>query len=46
MTFDDYMTPIWQAKFNPDERKKPELLKKAQEKLKFFLENLKKHILI
>ena len=27
MAFDDYMTPIWQAKFNPDESKKPELLK-------------------
>ena len=42
MAFDDYMTPIWQAMFNPDETKKAELLKKAEEKLKFFFGKFEK----
>ena len=40
--FDDYMTPIWQAMFNPDEAKKAELKKAAEEKLKFFFGKFEK----
>ena len=40
--FDDYMTPIWQAMFNPDETKKAELKKAAEEKLKFFFGKFEK----
>ena len=40
--FDDYMTPIWQAMFNPDESKKAELKKAAEEKLKFFFGKFEK----
>ena len=42
MAFEDYMTPIWQALFNPDESKKAELKKKAEEKLRFFFEKFEK----
>ena len=42
MAFEDYMTPIWQALFNPDESKKAELKKKAEEKLKFFFGKFEK----
>ena len=36
MAFDDYMTPIWKALFNPDQKQKEEGIKAATEKLKFF----------
>ena len=42
MAFDDYMGPIWAAQFCPDEAKKAELKKKAEEKLKFFLGKFEK----
>ena len=44
--FEDYMPPIWQANFNPDESKKAELKKVAEEKLKFFLGKFEKNMLI
>ena len=42
MAFDDYMSAIMLAKFKPDESKKDELEKKAEEKLKFFFRKLEK----
>jgi len=42
MAFDDYMSPIWMALFNPDESKKAELKKAAEEKLKFFMGKFEK----
>jgi len=41
MCFDDFMRPIWDCMFAPDD-KKPELKKKAEEKLKFFFGKLEK----
>ena len=42
MAFEDYMGPIWGALFCPDEAKKAELKKKAEEKLKFFFGKFEK----
>ncbi len=42
MAFDDFMGPIWGALFCPDETKKPELKKKAEDKLRFFFGKFEK----
>ena len=39
---DDYTVEIWKAMFSPDEAKKPELIKAACEKFKFFLGKFEK----
>jgi len=39
---DDYNIEIWKALFSPDEAKKPELLKAALEKFKFFVGKFEK----
>ena len=39
---DDYQVEIWKALFSQDEAKKPELLKAATEKFKFFLGKFEK----
>ena len=39
---DDYTIEIWKALFSPDESKKPELLKAATEKFKFYLGKFEK----
>ena len=39
---DDYNVEIWKALFSPDEAKKPELLKAALEKFKFFVGKFEK----
>ena len=39
---DDFQVEIWKALFSPDESKKPELLKAACEKFKFFLGKFEK----
>ena len=41
MCFDDFMKPIWESMFAPED-KKPELKKIAEEKLKFFFGKLEK----
>jgi len=40
--FEDYMGPIWGYLFCPDQSKKEELKKKAEEKLRFFFEKFEK----
>jgi glutathione S-transferase len=42
MAFDDYMTPIWKALFNTDQKQKEEGIKAATEKLKFFFGKFEK----
>ena len=42
MAFDDFMGPIWGAFLCPEETKKPELKKKAEDKLRFFFGKFEK----
>lgn len=42
MTFDDFMSLVFGVIFCPDEAKKKDLIAKAQEKVKFFLEKFEK----
>ena len=42
MSFEDFLTPIYKILFPEKEINKQELLKKSEEKLKFFLQKFEK----
>ena len=42
MAYDDYMTPIWNALLCQDQEKRKELLKAAENKVKFFIAKFEK----